>query len=163
IRVPPDHTPLPCRLGDAFQTGGTLGAVPPLIGDLVGRAPLDPDPGIAVCPGSHGPALAHHRVGEQAHLERPRDAIKNLVSRLHPEVNSQTRGDRERHTRDRSSDAAGGSPTRGAAATVSYTHPAPHRTAAHMSRFTGNHRALPPVPPRHPPKTSSRSSTTPSL
>jgi hypothetical protein len=75
---------VPFGLGDAFQTRGTFSAVPPLIGDLVEQAPLDPHPGVAVCCGPHRSTLAHHHVWEQAHMQRPLDAIKNLVNRLYP-------------------------------------------------------------------------------
>ena len=82
-RVSPDDASPPCRLGDATQAGGAFRAVPSLIADFVEQASLDADPGLAVCPGSHGPALTHHRAREETHLQRPRDAIQNLVNRLY--------------------------------------------------------------------------------
>jgi hypothetical protein len=75
---------VPFGLGNAFQTRGTFSAVPSLIGDLVEQAPFDPHPGVADCSGPNGSAFAHHRVREQAHLQRPFDAIQNLVNRLYP-------------------------------------------------------------------------------
>ncbi|AEW95282.1 hypothetical protein SCATT_29110 [Streptantibioticus cattleyicolor NRRL 8057 = DSM 46488] len=75
---------MPFGLGDAFETCGTLCAVPPLFWDLGEYAPLHPDPRITVCPSPDGPTLADHRIREQGPLETPLNPIKNLVDRLHP-------------------------------------------------------------------------------